>query len=90
MIVVAIVWALAALAGLLWKLVPSVAVPSWLTDQSGALSTMLHGARALNEFVPLALAVSVVGAVLLMAGVGVGIRVVRMIISHITGGGGAS
>lgn len=90
MITTAIVWALAALASLIWLLVPDVPVPAWLTDQSGVLGSMLHGVRALNEFVPLSIAVAVLGTVLLVAGVAVGIRIVRMIISHITGGGGAS
>lgn len=90
MITMAILWALASLAGLIWNLIPDIPVPDWLTDQSGALGSMLHGVRALNEFVPLSVAVAVLGTVLLVAGIAVGIRIVRMIISHVTGGGGAS
>ena len=90
MITTLLIAALAGLASLLWLLVPDIPVPDWLTNQSGVLGSMLHGVRALNEFVPLALAVTVLGAVLLVAGIAVGIRIVRMIISHVTGGGGAT
>lgn len=90
MITAAIVGMLAGLASLVFLAVPDIPVPGWLTDQSGAWGALLHGAAALNQFVPLGTAIAILGAVVASFGIGVVIRLTRMIISHVTGGGGST
>jgi hypothetical protein len=89
-ITAAIVSVLAGLGGLIFSAVPDIPVPDWLTDQSGVWGSLLSGAAALDQFVPVGLGVSVLGVLFVALAAGVLIRLVRMIISHVTGGGGAT
>lgn len=91
MIVVALLGIVSAIAAGLFTLIPSSwTPPSWLTDQSSAFGTLLAGAGKLSGWVPVQLAVTVVLAVLASFLIGVVIRITRMIISNLTGGGGAT
>jgi len=85
-----IVGMLATLASGLFLLVPNVPVPSWLTGEAGGWSSMLHGVAALNQFIDVPTGLLVLLAVLASVGAGVLVRLTRMVISHVTGGGGST
>lgn len=73
----------------LLSLMPTVAVPSWLQDSS-SIGWLVQQVNALSNWFPVGLAVTVFGAVLTCVGVGFAIKVVRIVASFVTAGGGSA
>lgn len=65
-------------------------VPPWFTDLSGYAGTVFGVASSMGVWFPWTVVVTVVGAVLFSILAGFGIRILRIIISTFTGGGGAA
>ena len=91
MITGAILLGLAWLVTSLLALLPDVPVPDWLDSISNRLTGLFsgHGALVVMQFVPGGLLVAVAGGVAAVIGVSFLVRIGRIAISHITGGGGA-
>lgn len=68
---------------------PTVPVPAWLGTVGDGLDTAMSGASSMGAWLPVGLGVTVLSAVLLCVVLGFGIRVVRIIASFLTLGGGA-
>lgn len=96
MVVDAILTVLLAPLAWLLGLLPSWTPPDWLVGQAGCNKTLLecHAfdvgqyAGAAQGWVPIQEVVVVVQAVFLALGVALAIRLVRMVVSAVTGGGG--
>jgi hypothetical protein len=78
------------LAGFLVGLFPSGGAPAWLTDGAGYLSQLFEKASGLGAWINFGLAGTVMAAVLACVALGLGIKVVRMVVSVFTGGGGGA
>lgn len=91
MIIGAIFMAVAWLVGSVLSLLPHVGTPDWLASMSDRFTTLLsgHGAMTVLQFVPGGLLVVVAASVAAVIGVSFMIRIARLAISHMTGGGGA-
>lgn len=70
--------------------IPVIPVPAWITQLAGFASTIFGFAHSMGVWFPVGLIVTVGTALLAIALASFGIRVVRILISHLTGGGGAS
>lgn len=68
--------------------IPVIPVPGWVTSPSGAVATVFQAAGSMGVWFPGPLAITVIGAVLVVKVAGLGIRLARMILSLLTGGGG--
>lgn len=79
-----------AVLGWLLSLFPTVAVPSWVTDESSNFATWLGYAQGMGAWLPLGLAFTVIGVVFICVAAGFTIRVVRIVASFLTLGGGAA
>lgn len=90
MIVEAIVSALVALVKGVLSLLPSDEPPGWFLDAGAQWSSLMSQANLMNAWVPVSLAVNVVGAVLACLGIGFTIKLVRLIASYFTAGGGSA
>jgi hypothetical protein len=82
----AFAWLVANTVGL----IPAVPVPAWLTSSGGSFSTVFAAAGSMGAWFPVAFVLSVMLAVLAVWVVSFGIKLVRMVISHLTGGGGGT
>lgn len=69
---------------------PTAGPPGWLDDGAGYLNTLMESAAGLGAFIPWGLAVTVIMAVLACVVVGFVIKVVRIIASFFTLGGGSA
>lgn len=86
-------WVLGAGGSLLswiFGALPVVAVPSWLSSGSGAMSTVFQAAGSMGVWFPTGLLVTVLTAVLVMWLVGFVVKVTRMVLSLFTAGGGSA
>lgn len=86
-------YALKVVAGVvsaLFSVIPAVPVPSWLSDTSGPVGKVFAFADSLSVWFPVQLALTVLAAYLAIKATAFGIRVVRMVISVFTGGGGSA
>lgn len=70
--------------------VPVIPVPDWITQLGGFAATIFGFAHSMGVWFPVGLVVTVGTALLAIAVASFGIRIVRIVISHLTGGGGAS
>lgn len=75
--------------GLLGAL-PTFDPPGWIASGTGSIITVLQTAGSLGHWVPLGLFAVVVAAVIACLLVGVGIKVTRIVASHLTLGGGSA
>lgn len=75
---------------MLVALLPDIELPGWVQDISSMGAEVFETANSMGVWFPWALILTVVTAVLAAAGIGFGIKVVRMVISHVTGGGGSA
>ena len=73
------------------SILPSVpSPPSWISSNTGALSTVLSGIGSMSVWFPLQLGITILLFVLSIHLVGFGIKVSRMVVSLFTGGGGSA
>jgi hypothetical protein len=89
MITASILWLAASLFQLVVSLIPVGDPPAWWGDLAGYLGTIWGYCDQLGAWIPWSLAGTVVGAILDCLLVAMGIRVVRILLSLFTGGGGA-
>jgi len=82
--------AIAALLVGIANLIPPLAVPQWLTDANGTLQGFIGQVYSLDAWVNVGLGVAVVGAFFACWGVALVIKVVRIVASFITAGGGSA
>ena len=86
-------WFLEALSGVwgfLMGLIPTVAVPSWLTDSGGQFVQLLADVQGLGAWVPLSLGGIVMAAILASVVIGFTIKCGRIVLSFMTAGGGSA
>lgn len=68
---------------------PVIPVPSWVTELAGFASTIFGFAYSMGVWFPVGLVVTVGTTLLAIAVAAFGLKIVRIIISHLTGGGGS-
>jgi hypothetical protein len=68
--------------------VPIPQPPEWLAAPSGAVATVFQGAASLGVWFPTGLVLTVLAGVLAIRVSGLGIKIGRMVLSLVTGGGG--
>jgi hypothetical protein len=78
-----------ALQGLA-ALMPDTQLPGWVDDIGGMAGELFAGAQSLSVWIPWETILIVTGAVFAANVMGFGIKVTRMVISHVTGGGGSA
>lgn len=71
-------------------LIPKADVPAWFTSASGTLSDWLGYASSVGVWVPIPLMLTVMSAILVSIVTGFVIRLVRVIASFFTAGGGSA
>lgn len=74
----------------LMGLLPDVSVPTWLDDAADATAVVFEFAQDMGVWFPVTLLIAVLGALLSTWGIGFGIKIVRMVASFATGGGGSA
>jgi hypothetical protein len=80
----------AGLVGFATGLLPTVAPPAWIADGSGYLRTIFEAGHGLGAWVPWSVVTAVVAVVLACLAVSFGIKVVRIVASFLTAGGGSA
>lgn len=76
--------------GFVVGLLPSIAVPGWVDDSSGHFATVWAAGAGLGAWIPWTLAASVVAAILSCVVIGLAIKVIRIVASFLTVGGGSA
>lgn len=79
-------WLLHALLSAL----PTVTVPSWLSGSDSAFASVFQAAGSMGVWFPSTLVIAVLGGVLALWVVGFGIKIVRIVASFFTAGGGSA
>ena len=69
---------------------PVATVPAWLSDSSGAMATVFSAAGSMGVWFNAQLLIVVLGAVLALWLVGFSIKLVRIVASFLTAGGGSA
>lgn len=77
-----VTWALGVL--------PSVPVPGWLDPRDSVFATVFTYADSMGKWFPTALVMAVLGTYLLITFTGFSIKVVRIVASFLSGGGGGA
>lgn len=90
MIVDALVGVLSGLLTFVAGLLPDGDVPAWFANVSDDLASWIGLTAGLGAWVPMTLMLNVLGALLLCYVVGFTIRLVRIVASFFTAGGGAA
>lgn len=85
-----IISAFMAVVSFLLNLLPDIQMPGWIADISGYAASVFAFADSIGVWIPWGVVMTVVASVFACAGVGFTIKVVRMVISHVTGGGGSA
>ena len=86
-------WVLTAFQWLLHTLLsvlPVVTVPSWLSGNDSAFSTVFSAAGSMGVWFPSTLVIAVLTGVLALWLIGFGIKLVRVVASFFTAGGGSA
>lgn len=81
---------LGALVSFVTGLLPTMSTPGWLDTASGHLATVLGYGAALGAWIPWQVAGIVFGSLMVALGVSFGIKVVRIVASFLTLGGGSA
>lgn len=81
---------LAAIATAVVGVLPPIPVPTWLSGSGSAFSTMFADAASMGVWFPFTLVSTVLAAYLGIKLLGFGIKVARMVLSVLTGGGGSA
>lgn len=71
-------------------LFPDGAPPAWMSQGTAALSTVWSYAAGLGAWVPWSFAGTVIGAIVASVGIGFAIKIVRIVASFFTAGGGSA
>jgi hypothetical protein len=71
-------------------LLPTITAPSWLTDNNGAMTTVFTDAGLMGVWFPSTLLISALLGLLVILATGFGIKVVRVVASFFTAGGGSA
>jgi hypothetical protein len=79
----------ADVVGIVLGLLPVISPPSWL-GADGAIATVLTYAGSMGAWFPAALTLSVISGVFVLWGIGFTIKVVRIVASFLTMGGGSA
>jgi hypothetical protein len=79
-------WLLTTLAGAL----PTISVPSWLSGNDSAFSTVFSAAGSMGVWFPTTLVVAVLSGLLVIWLASFVVKVARMILSLFTAGGGSA
>lgn len=82
--------ALQAVLSFVFGLFPTIAVPSWLTNASSDFNAAVSEFGKMQAWLPIPLAVTVTTALLACVVVGFGIKLVRIVASFVTVGGGSA
>lgn len=90
MIIEGLVSVVVGIIGGIIGLLPDLTPPSWLTNQTGAVGTVMGWFTGLGAWVPLGLVMSVAGSVLACMVIGLVIKLVRIVASFLTAGGGSA
>lgn len=90
MIVEAVVSLLVALVEGALSLLPSAEPPGWFLDAGSQWSALMGQVGLLGNWMPVNLATTIVGAVLGSWVIGFTIKVVRLVLSYFTAGGGSA
>jgi uncharacterized membrane protein len=90
MITGAILSLLGYVLGAVLSILPTISVPSWLSGSGSAISTVFADAGLMSVWFPMALASTVLLAVLAIYAIGFAIKFGRIVISLFTGGGGGA
>jgi hypothetical protein len=86
-------WLIGLLADLVHSVMgdlPTFAVPEWLVTGSGAVGTVFSYAGSMGAWFPSQLAVTVALAILAAYGVGFAVKLIRIVASFVTLGGGSA
>ena len=86
-------WILSAGASLihwLFSVLPTITAPTWLTSNNSAMSTVFADAGSMGVWFPSTLLIEVLTGLLVILGVGFGIKIARMVASFFTAGGGSA
>jgi hypothetical protein len=86
----AVIDVLAVILSWLGGLFGNFATPTWVGSINADLSALANYAAGLGSFVPISDAVTVMEFVFAVAGIGFGIKVVRIVASFFTAGGGSA
>lgn len=79
-----------ALVRLAIALIPTGAAPAWFSDVGDAYGVVWSYGSGLSAWLPWSTLAQSLGAMLAAVGIAFGIRVVRVVISFFTGGGGSA
>lgn len=69
---------------------PSFDPPAWLTDSDGLVTDILGYTTSMGAWVPMDVGLTVFAAILLCMVIGFGIKIVRIVASFLTAGGGSA
>jgi hypothetical protein len=90
MITNAVMSALASVVAAILGALPAVPVPSWLSGASDSFGKVFAFADSMSVWFPVPLALTVLAALMTIKLTAFGIKVLRIGISHVTGGGGSA
>lgn len=90
MITAAVIDVFAMILMALLDALPDAEVPDWLNTASGLIPTVFNFAGSMGVWFPWATLAMVTGSVLLAWLLSFGFKVLRIIISHLSGGGGSA
>jgi len=79
-----------ALLHALLSVLPTVTAPEWLMDSTGAAATVFSAAGSMGVWFPASLLLTVLAGLLTLWLAGFGIKLVRMVASFFTAGGGSA
>lgn len=71
-------------------LFPVVSPPEWLTSANGLVTTLVGYAAGMGAWLPMGLAVGVAATIVVVIGVALAIKLVRIALSYVTLGGGSA
>lgn len=86
-------WFLGVIASVVHAVVgwiPVVPVPGWFTSATDGLSTVFAFASSMGAWFPLTIGTTVLSAVFASVVIGFGVKVVRIVLSFFTAGGGSA
>lgn len=69
---------------------PDIQLPGWVSDIGGFAGELFGHAHSVGVWIPWTTILVVLASVFGAAVIGFGIKVARMVISHVTGGGGSA
>lgn len=90
MIIEALISMLAALVSFIGSLFPDIETPGWMTSIAGHVSTVTGLMAPLGNWVPFGAAGNAVALVLVAIGAAAAVRLIRVLVSLFTGGGGSA